>query len=65
MGEIFPQKEETAQSQQIAATIRSRLSECLGRAENGQLRMSVTLPDESVLDNMAKSLSQILGSNWK
>ncbi len=65
IGEVFPQKQETAQSHQIAETIRSRLSECLERTENGQLRMSVTLPDESVLDNMAKSLSQILGSAWK
>jgi SNF2-related domain/Helicase conserved C-terminal domain/SWIM zinc finger len=65
IGEVFPQKEETAQSLQIAETIKSRLSECLERTETGQLRMSVTLPDESVLDNMAKSLSQILGSGWK
>ncbi len=65
IGEIFPQKEETAQSHQIAETIKNRLSECLERTETGQLRMSVTLPDESVLDNMAKSLSQILGQGWK
>jgi hypothetical protein len=30
--------------------------------ENGNLKMTITLPDESVLDNLAKSLAQVLGS---
>jgi hypothetical protein len=65
IAEIFPEKQETVQSQEVAYTIRSRLSECIERTENGQLRMSITLPDESVLDNMAKSFSRILGQAWK
>ena len=47
-------------------TFKNRLSECLDRDEKGHLKMTVTLPDESVLDNLAKSLAQILGSSgWR
>jgi len=34
----------------------------LEKDEAGRLKMTITLPDESILDNMAKSLAQILGS---
>jgi len=43
-------------------TFRKRLSEYLDRDEKGHLKMTITLPGESVLDNLAKSLAQILGS---
>ncbi|NVM21876.1 MAG: DEAD/DEAH box helicase [Desulfobacterales bacterium] len=62
MGEIFPQKEETQQSRQMAEAFKDRLCECLEKDEDGNLKMTVTLPDESVLDDLAKSLAQILGS---
>jgi len=62
IGEMFSKKEETEQSIQMAETFKNRLSECLDRDEKGHLKMTVTLPDESVLDNLAKSLAQILGS---
>jgi superfamily II DNA or RNA helicase len=62
MGEILPQKEETEQTRQMAKTFKNRLSECLEKDEDGNLRMTFTLPDESVLDGLAKSLAQVLGS---
>ena len=66
IGEMFSKKEETEQSIQMAETFKNRLSECLDRDEKGHLKMTVTLPDESVLDNLAKSLAQILGSSgWR
>jgi hypothetical protein len=40
------------------------LSECLERDKDGQLRMTIALPDESVLDNIARSLAQILGPGF-
>jgi len=50
----------------MTETFRKRLSECLDKDEKGRLKMTITLPDESVLDNMAKSLAQILGSSgWR
>jgi len=62
IGEMFSKKEETEQSIQMAETFKNRLSECLDRDEKGHLKMTITIPGESVLDNLAKSLAQILGS---
>jgi hypothetical protein len=62
MSEIFPQKEETEQTRQMAETFKKRLSECMEKDDDGKLKMTFTLPDESVLDNLAKSLAQVLGS---
>ena len=62
MSEILPQKEETEQTTQMAEAFKDRLCECLEKDEDGKLKMTVTLPDESVLDNLAKSLAQILAS---
>jgi SNF2 family DNA or RNA helicase len=66
IGEMFSKKEETEQSIQMEETFKNRLSECLDRDEKGHLKMTITLPDESVLNNLAKSLAQILGSSgWR
>jgi SNF2 family DNA or RNA helicase len=65
IGEMLPKGEETEQTLQMAESLKSRLSECLEKDETGRLKMTLTLPDESVLNNMAKSLAQILGSSWK
>jgi superfamily II DNA/RNA helicase len=65
IGEMFPKKEETEQTLQFEENLKSWLCECLQRDENGRLKMTITLPDESALNNMAKSLTQILGSGWK
>jgi len=60
MGEMIPQKEETEESKQMASMLRERLSECMERGDDGQLKLTVSLPDESVLDNLAQSLSRLL-----
>lgn len=59
IGEMFPEKEETAQTIQMAETFKMRLSECLEKGEDGELKMTITLPDEAVLDNLAKSLARM------
>ena len=63
IGEILPKKEETEETLRLADRLKGRLSECLEKDENGRLKMTITLPDESVLNNLAKSLAQILGSS--
>ncbi|MEW6375151.1 MAG: helicase-related protein, partial [Thermodesulfobacteriota bacterium] len=65
ISEMFPKKEETEETFRIAETFKNQLSDCLEKDEKGQLRMTITLPDESVLNNMAKSLAQILCTGWK
>ncbi len=65
IGEMFSQNEETEDTAQMADLFRKRLSECMEKGEDGSLKMTITLPDESVLNNMAKSLAQVLGSGLK
>jgi len=61
IGEILPPQQETERTLQMTATIKQRLSECLGKDEKGRLRMTISLTDESVINHLAKSLAQILG----
>jgi SNF2 family DNA or RNA helicase len=65
ISEMFPKKEETEQSVQLAEMVKKSLSECLEKGEDGRLKMTIALPDESVLDNMTKSLAQIFGQGLK
>ncbi len=60
IGEMFPNKEETEEAKYMAETLKNRLTECMEKDGNGRLKMTITLPDESVLNTMAKSLAQIL-----
>lgn len=60
LGELLPRGEETESMCRIAEGLRSRLSECLETGEDGQLKMTVTLPDASALDNLARSLAHLL-----
>jgi superfamily II DNA or RNA helicase len=60
LGEMFPKKEETEETTQLADTFKKRLSECLDEGENGELKMTVTLPDKAVLDTLAKSLARMI-----
>lgn len=62
IGEMFSEKEETEKALHLSEAFKERLSECLEKREDGKLKMTITLPDEAVLDNMAKSLAQIVSS---
>jgi hypothetical protein len=62
IGEMLPRKEETEETLHMAESLRIRLSQCMEKDEKGRLKMTITLPDESVLNNLAKSLAQILCS---
>jgi len=60
ISEMLPEQEETAQTIRLAETFKSNLTGCLDKGEKGELRMTFTLPDASVLDNLAKSLAKIV-----
>jgi hypothetical protein len=62
-GEMFSRKEATEETARMVDMLRSRLSECMEKGEDGSLKMTITLPDESVLNNMARSLAQVLGTS--
>jgi len=61
VGDVLPPLQETEKTLQITARIKQNLTQCLERDEKGRLRMTLTLPDESMIDHLAKSLTQVLG----
>ena len=61
IGEMFSQRGETAESEQRTEAIKSQLASCFEKDNEGRMRMTLTFPDESVLENLAKSLARILG----
>jgi hypothetical protein len=60
LGEMFSGREETQQTAELAETFKERLCQGLEKGEDGKLRMTITFPDEEALDNLAKSLAQIV-----
>ena len=60
--ELIPEGQETEETRRTAAFVREQLAECMDRDEHGQLKLTVTLPDPSVLDNLASSLARLLGT---
>ena len=56
---LFRSAEET---NRMTEMFKSRLSGCVDKCEDGKLKMTIALPDESVLDNLAKSLARMAGS---
>jgi hypothetical protein len=60
LGEMLPQREETENSERTAQQFNARFDECLERDERGRPRLTVTLPDEAVLDRLARSLAVLL-----
>lgn len=60
LGEMIPQREPSEAADERAVELRERLEECLERDEQGRPRLTVTLPDESALDGLARSLASLL-----
>ncbi|MFO8084778.1 MAG: DEAD/DEAH box helicase [Desulfobacterales bacterium] len=60
IGEMFAGKEEPEQIDRLDKTFKTRLSEGLEKGEDGKLTMKISLPDEGVLDNIAKSLARMV-----
>jgi len=63
LNELLPQKEETEEAKRLAAQLKSRFDECLARDEQGQVKLTVTLPDENSLDGLVQSLARLLAAN--
>jgi superfamily II DNA/RNA helicase len=63
LGELMSDGQETEAQQQMTSDLRNRLSECVQEEEGGQQRLTVTLPDRSALDNLAKSLARLLSAD--
>lgn len=57
---VPPQDEGTGEAAEVTGTIKQRLAECLEEDDQGRLKMTVTLPDASALDDLASSLARML-----
>lgn len=53
LGEILPGSGDSEQTSQLA--------ECLEKGGDGKMKLTITLPDEAMLDNLARSLARIAG----
>jgi superfamily II DNA/RNA helicase len=62
LGEMIPQREPTNGAAQMASELKARLEECLERDEQGRPRLTVTLPNEAALENLARSMASLLTS---
>ena len=63
LGEMIPQQAPTNGASRMASEVKARLSECLERDEQGRPRLTVTLPNETVLETLARSLTALLTAN--
>lgn len=64
LGEMIPQRQsagDAPRASQIASDFKARLEECLERDEQGRPRLTVTLPNEAVLETLARSLAAAIG----
>jgi hypothetical protein len=62
IGEMVSAKEESEEMTQLAGAFKSKLSDCMEKTEDGTLKMTISLPDEAFLDNMARSLAQMVSA---
>ena len=62
IGEMFAANEESEEMARMAAAFKTKLSNCMEKGEDGTLKMTISIPDETFLDNMARSLAQMAGA---
>jgi SNF2-related domain/Helicase conserved C-terminal domain/SWIM zinc finger len=60
LSEVIPPREPTNDRARIASDVKACLHECLERDEQGRPRLTVTLPNEAALENLARSLATLL-----
>ena len=62
IGEMLSGKDESDEVAQLAGAFKSKLGDCMEKEEDGSLKMTISIPDETFLDNMARSLARMVGA---
>jgi hypothetical protein len=62
IGEIFAKQESSDGNDPLSEAFKEKLNESLERTADGRLSMTITLPDQTFIDTMAKSLAGIVRS---
>jgi len=65
IGEMFAGGDESEDMAQMVDAFRVKLSDCMEKSEDGRLKMTISIPDETFLDNMARSLAQMVSAGRK
>jgi hypothetical protein len=60
LSQLIPDRPDSDLSRQVAESLKAGLSQCVERDEQGRTKLSFALPDASVLDRLAESLSKLL-----
>ena len=60
LGELLPSEGLGEKTRQMTNRIKEQFVECLEKDDEGRLKLTVTLPDESVLDGLAESLARLI-----
>jgi superfamily II DNA/RNA helicase len=59
LAQLVPQNVNSEALQLTTDRLKAQLSECLEKDDQGQLRMTITLPDQAMLSTMAESLARL------
>jgi superfamily II DNA/RNA helicase len=62
LSELIPHAAPNAQIEQMVASVKQRLGECMDTDDQGRLKLSVILPDAAALDRLADSLARLLSN---
>ena len=62
IGEMLSGRDESDEVAQLAGAFKTKLSDCMEKEEDGSLKMTISIPDETFLDNMARSLARMVGA---
>jgi superfamily II DNA/RNA helicase len=65
MGEMFADHDGDVELEQLAGVFKARLGDCMEKSEDGSLKMTITLPDETFLDSMARSMARMAHAGRK
>ena len=65
IGEMFAGSADDERTRALTHTFKSKLGECLTRSADGRLQMTISLPDESFLEGMARSLARMADSGGR
>ncbi|NUQ61545.1 MAG: DEAD/DEAH box helicase [Pirellulales bacterium] len=60
LGELVSQDQAPPPAEPVVSRLRDRLCECVEDDPSGRPRLSITLPDRSMLDNLAQTLARLL-----
>jgi hypothetical protein len=60
IGEMFQDQKSAEGMDALIGSFKSKLGDCIEKTEDGRLNMTITLPNEAFLENMAKSLAGIV-----